>query len=485
MERDRGIAPKSESDGSATGDEKKRGTKRVPLLSWLTPDRERGESAGKKPARPEQALGSLLIEKSDAAGPVTVGEAQKPSTAESLPRAVVVTETGEPIGVPESTELEALLAEAGGSYPELPPQELHSVDLLSRGETILDLSYRRSRAQHQVRRAAVVGVGLGEPTSEPVGAAQPAELSGSTQEAEPEPMPVAAAGGGGEVPPTNTHNAAPQAGEAPEPGRPQSVESEPATAYERPEPAEAYRQYMERQAEAAVPVPAGEQPVTRHEVKRAVRRVSQRARQAELAAEAERERYKWRERKNTRREERLAKKLNEARQANDASTEAYRQQKGEVERRLSVAESGLEAARKNQAGEQLVAPQGRRYTRSEWLTIEQDAKTGRAAEAPTSFSYGEEYHRERAQEVAPAVVAATVAAQSATSQPTTTPANNGSLPPVNIPSATTQGPPSAVPQNSTNNRSQNDGQSYDSSPRLWPWLVALVVVAVCLIVAVS
>jgi hypothetical protein len=161
---------------------------------------------------------------------------------------------------------------------------------------------------------------------------------------------------------------------------------------------------------------------------------------------------------------------------------------------------------------------------SAWLAMEKDAKTGKLVENP-SFQYGHEYYSERAQEGVP-ITQRTVAAggaalaAAATSERTgdkkahTTgpaaelPAGAGSasassvgggggsvptsgstmtMPIPTIPSASTQGPPSAIHASQSANDDQNrplQSESMSEQP-LWPWVVALVVVVVALIAVLA
>jgi hypothetical protein len=136
--------------------------------------------------------------------------------------------------------------------------------------------------------------------------------------------------------------------------------------------------------------------------------------------------------------------------------------------------------------EQLQIPPEHRLETSAWHSIEVDARTGKPVENQ-SFEYGQEYHYERAQEQAQAAQqqmseAATNAAgpssiASGSSAPTD---DHASLPPVYIPSATTQGAPKNSASRDDSKRSSNDDGAQPAPP-LWPWLVALFAVVICLI----
>jgi hypothetical protein len=140
--------------------------------------------------------------------------------------------------------------------------------------------------------------------------------------------------------------------------------------------------------------------------------------------------------------------------------------------------------------EQLAIPADHRLETSAWHSIEIDNKTGRAVENP-AFTYGKEYYRERAQEATPkqqrnaatgevALVAAAMGQSDSSNPPAAPPIG---MP--NIPLATTQGSPTkAALKSGLKSLGSSDSDNSNQGP-LWPWLVALVVVVICLIVVIG
>jgi|GEM_PF-2690951 len=132
--------------------------------------------------------------------------------------------------------------------------------------------------------------------------------------------------------------------------------------------------------------------------------------------------------------------------------------------------------------EQLVIPDDHQLETSAWHAIEIDKKTGRPAEEQ-SFQYGQEYHRERAAETAAAALQADTAggggAVSAVSVAHAHPADDDGtghtgVPP--IPSATMQGPPTRSAQPKAPKRTDT------TNTPLWPWVTALVIIVICLMI---
>jgi hypothetical protein len=151
---------------------------------------------------------------------------------------------------------------------------------------------------------------------------------------------------------------------------------------------------------------------------------------------------------------------------------------------------------------QLEVPANHHIETSSWHSIEIDSRTGKPVENP-AFQYGHEYHRERAQENAAvsqrtaaagevALVAAAIDEND--SNKLRKPNGGGALSgggsavgltnPSAIPSATTQGAPSSPVRNAAQPGVIPDtsrASSGKTDQPLWPWLVALAVVAICLI----
>jgi hypothetical protein len=137
--------------------------------------------------------------------------------------------------------------------------------------------------------------------------------------------------------------------------------------------------------------------------------------------------------------------------------------------------------------EQLEIPTEHRLEASSWHSIEVDARTGKVVENPT-FQYGQEYHRERAHETALASQQQANEATTAAGGPSAVAAGSAAppsddrttLPPVYIPSASTQRPAGLSTQDVAKKQNPADDRA-DPAP-LWPWVVALVAVAISLVV---
>jgi hypothetical protein len=148
-------------------------------------------------------------------------------------------------------------------------------------------------------------------------------------------------------------------------------------------------------------------------------------------------------------------------------------------------------------GEQPAIPEDHRLESSAWHSIEIDSRTGKPVENPT-FSYGHEYYRERAPENTPiaqrnaaagevALVAAASAGASA--------AGDGAAvqqPATQIPDASVRGQTPNRPKASSSdnaNLKENAKSALDSfkdssanTGPLWPWLLALGVIFILLVV---
>ena len=145
-------------------------------------------------------------------------------------------------------------------------------------------------------------------------------------------------------------------------------------------------------------------------------------------------------------------------------------------------------AEKPQSAEELEIPKDHHLETSAWHTIEVDSKTGKPVENPT-FSYGHEYYQERAHEAAPkdqrnaaagevALVAAAMGQASAAAQP---PSESSGA---HIPLATTQGVPKSTPSTPDPTAAKKSPAATSSTGPLWPWLVALIVIIICLVIAI-
>jgi hypothetical protein len=136
-------------------------------------------------------------------------------------------------------------------------------------------------------------------------------------------------------------------------------------------------------------------------------------------------------------------------------------------------------------------PEGQRLVKEGAFLAQIDKKTGKVVEKP-SFEYGHEYYRERAHEGMPAAqrtmaageVALAAAAMSQSGKKpssdassTSGGANGSAWSAPTIPNATTQGPPPRTKGASAPTLSNND----TPEKPLWPWVVALVVIVICLV----
>ncbi len=215
--------------------------------------------------------------------------------------------------------------------------------------------------------------------------------------------------------------------------------------------------------------------------------------------------HKRREKKAEEEYRAQTKQFKKAEQTSKIHAEEQEQRNNELERRLQTAEPAIgevEGRPQKQSVEQahaekqpvivpkqaeaesLQVPPEHYMQASAWHSIEIDAKTGRPVENPT-FAYGEEYHKERAQESMPVVQDGTTTRETiarpvaAGQQNSSLPGDSMSLPPVGLPSASTQGPPPSVNTKAVRPTAKtNAGQT--TGP-LWPWLVALLAIIISLV----
>jgi hypothetical protein len=263
----------------------------------------------------------------------------------------------------------------------------------------------------------------------------------------------------------------------------------------------------------AMPVNRAEQPATKGDVEAMAYRAERAGRNRGLVTGLlvgggyEHFKHKRRERRQEKRLQSQTKQLEVARQnyqvglQEQASrqTEAMRQQEF-VERRVDSVEQRFNNQQSRgekpkapeqiaaQPAEQLEIPPEHRLETSAWHSIEVDSRTGKPVENP-AFQYGQEYHRERAQEQA---AAAQQQANEAATAPNSSPAgvsaiapapatdDHASLPPVYIPSATTQRPAGSGTQDTTKQKQKPADDGAKPAP-LWPWVVALVAVVISLV----
>lgn len=332
---------------------------------------------------------------------------------------------------------------------------------------------------------------------------------------EPDVEPALPGTGGGEVPPTEPpERPGFEFAQPEEPERPARLYS--AEADSRPEPAQVYREYMQRQA--ASHQAATERGVTKKELDDAVYYATKAGQNRGVltgllvGGAYEHFKHKRREKKAEKRTKAKIKQLEAARRDYRFNLQNQERRQVVTEARLSAAEHRFTVAEKRLAEqvvpspeitpipagqqqpeqrptvqlEQLVLPPEHRLEKSSWLSTEIDKKTGKVVERPT-FQYGHEYYRERAQEGLPAHQRHTATggvALAGTVGGSQGPTDNTSPSASYIPSATMQGNPSQLhaQQDANPMRPENAEQPSRSTP-LWPWIVALVVIAICLLVA--
>ena len=215
--------------------------------------------------------------------------------------------------------------------------------------------------------------------------------------------------------------------------------------------------------------------------RKAARRFKDQGRQLEKAQENQRFYFNEQDRRQFENDRRLA-------AAENRFTDATR--RVEQYHQAGKQEPNGEQPAQTEVSEQLSIPPEHRLETSAWHSIEVDTRTGRPVEQP-AFAYGHEYYRERAQESGPlsqrnsaAGEVALVAAAQANGGGV-----NGSAPmaaPVNIPSATMQGPPPsrAAAKADAPVRGPLASPQKASTGPLWPYLLALLVIVVCLIVLI-
>ena len=190
------------------------------------------------------------------------------------------------------------------------------------------------------------------------------------------------------------------------------------------------------------------------------------------------------------REQRISERQTTERLVTMQEATAKQQAEAAKVREVPIAKDGV-----LEAPERLEIPQEHVLQSSAWHSIEIDKRTGRPVENPT-FMYGREYYRERAHETGPVSrrnaaageVALVAAARSGNSSAGGTTAGavgvqdaNASTS-TNIPSATTQGPPSRQKAKDAASSVRNHLTAPSATGPIWPYLVALVVILFCLVV---
>jgi hypothetical protein len=320
------------------------------------------------------------------------------------------------------------------------------------------------------------------------------------QSASPE-MPSRETAGGGDIPPVPPHNRPTASSEGPPEPQPtvyESVYPHSEDIYERPD---------------ALPSPSNqpsvvEQGATKQDVEKAVYYAAKAGQNRGLLTGLlvfggyEHFKHKRRERRQEKRFQKQAKQLETVGHELDFSQREHAQTRSEANRRFASVEKRLNKVVKldklpnkkpvagdGQVIEQLDIPPDHRLESSAWHTIEVDSRTGKPVENPT-FQYGHEYYRERAQEGTPTAqrnaaageVALVAAATEAATKHITDTAT--AIKPGYIPDATTQGPPISSSQAEANSKQKSPQKQSSTTGPLWPWLVALVVIAICLVAVV-
>lgn len=495
MENARGLSSEKDDDDENDEQDGNRGRKRrapLPLPSRaIIGDQPEGKPANARSAALDEALANLAIRRREQEE--ASRRAQRP---DALPEESTADEPELPGAESEYAQDESEVAVNDPEIDELLPGYDPEPVEFSGGEVIIHLDGSVPVTEREIPLRAERASEEGPVTNAEVPPfVPPAEWRSQVHDVAEEPEDTAASTvDNGEAPPPVYPPERPVASfeQPPQPfvpGGARPVEVLPSEQ----EPAEAYRAYQLRRQN----IP--DRPATKRQVEHAVHDAAKAGeRQGRLegllvGGVYEHYKHKRRERLAEKRAKTQSKQLENARkdygsvrheqekQRNDANTlqQTTEQRLKDTERRARLAEEAAMAAQAQLS----VAPEHRLQT-SAWHTIEVDAKTGKAVENPT-FRYGHEYHQERAQESGAVnsrtMAAGGVAVAGASSNNATAPDGNNSLPPVYIPSATTQGPPQNTPGRSQK-PADTSSQPSTSAP-LWPWVIALLVIAVCLTVA--
>ncbi len=286
--------------------------------------------------------------------------------------------------------------------------------------------------------------------------------------------------------------------------QPDNLQHSPPVEVLQPRPEDIYQQAEASALEAAAPhVSGGERPATKQEVEDAIYYATKSGQNRGVLTGLlvgggyEHFKHKRREKRQEKRFKKQNKELDQTRKDEHFYFAEQSKQKVNSEQRFTVAEKRFEnhshpeklmppnpEQPRLESPEQLALPADHRLETSAWLTTEIDNKTGKPVENPT-FTYGKEYYRERAKEATPkeqrnaatgevALVAAAMS-QSEVRSPDTP----------SIPLATTQGSPKKDALKAGLKSLSKSSGGDDSAGPLWPWIVALVVVVICLIVVIG
>jgi len=368
-----------------------------------------------------------------------------------------------------------------------------------------------------------------------------------TSPAGPEPPgapPAAASGGSGETPPPGGPEGV-AFGQPPEPerNRPAFVPVANATEQARQsEPAEVFHEYVRRDAEAAGyarAVSPAEPMVTSREANEQAYYAERTGQNRGLVTGLlvggayEHFKHKRREKKTTKEHQEQVRKLQDAQEAQTWAAKEQIQRQGETTRQLQSVEARLAAAEQRpqfqplppaeaarmaerqakeqlrvqrvpeiqqpqitgQPAEQLAIPPEHRIESSAWHNIEVDTRTGRPVETP-AFTYGREYHRERAHESTPLAQRNAAAGEVALAAATGGGAggisaaggggaqsdDGAAVSSADIPNASMQGPPNSIRQTPPQPFSAPAPKSSHAVTPLWPYLVTLAAILICLVV---
>lgn len=492
MEFDR---PTPSSPETPTEDKETKKNKRKKRTGFAAPipveTSEKTSAEKPKPSSLDEALANLAIKKQEAAEEKAVKQNDEP---ESDSAADTVPET-------EATNIETDAAEDSAEgeerpepYEETEKQELQPNEF-SGGEVIIHLQGSEPVTERIVP--------LRKPGPEEQAQAKEAIPSVPEPELEPrlteQPVPMAV-----EVPLGARHT---EDGERPATGHAEqpsvvAVEVQPQQSgvpleVLQPSPEDVYQQSTAEQTFA--PLAAGaERPATKQEVEDALYYAEKSGQNRGLltglfvAGAYEHFKHKRREKRQERRFKKQSKQFDQTRKDQHFYFTEQTKQQVNTEQRFAAAEKRFEnhahpekhvpaavpEAPKLETPEHLTIPAGHRLETSAWHSIEVDAKTGKPVEKPV-FEYGPEYYHERLQEAGPPEPHpdTPIVPPFTTGQPSQTDIVHAA-PGASIPDATTQGSPI---KSSLKSGMQLLGRSDATTGPLWPWLVALVVVIVCLV----
>lgn len=394
---------------------------------------------------------------------------------------------------------------AGGGYEALPDSELEPGEL-SGGEVIVRLQGDEPVAERVIPLHAEEKSPESVVSKTPAEPAEEAPLRPSQNAEDSAPAPEAPAAGGGETPPPPPPEAPPAAAEPPEPERPEPAMQPPAEVLYRPQAEAATTSAILPNAAPAT----GERPATKEEVEDALHRTAKVHAQhgalsglfvgSWLANRSLRRRQKQESKELDRQGRQLrqvTEELHTVQGTQESRHTAAEQQFGSVRKRFEnlprteKARPAPEQAKRSETAvnpkptEQLEIPRDHHLETSAWHTIEIDSKTGKPVEKPV-FDYGHEYYRERAHETTPALQLGAAAGEvalvaAAMGQASGQSAQPGSA--AHIQLATTQGVPKAA-RAAGPKPAKKASAALQSTAPLWPWLLALLVVIICLVAVI-